>query len=138
MKHPPKLGALMAYDADVLSDDGRRRVEAHLSGCDTCREALAAMHVYDTLLADVANEPAPAIDYPRMELPLRREARQTATKIEDMTRIVPATFLAVAAAALLFLWVAGHVDELSPHVQRGIMQPAELRPDRHSSFTPYI
>jgi len=119
----------MAYDAEVLTDEGRRRVEAHLSGCDVCREALAAMRVYDTLLADVAEEPVPLPDYPRMELPLRREARKAAASIEDMQRIVPASLLAVAAAALFFLWVGGHVDDLSPHVQRGVMEPADLRPE---------
>jgi ferric-dicitrate binding protein FerR (iron transport regulator) len=124
MTHPPKLGALFAYDADVLSDDGRRRLESHLQDCEVCTEALASMQVYEALRADVAEQPIPVPDWARMELPLRREARRSGQSIADQGRIAPAVCLGVAAAALLFVWIAGHTDHEGYAHRRGLIEQA--------------
>lgn len=95
--HSPKIAALLAYDAGVLKPEGRRRVEAHLAGCDACREALASMRVYDALVRDVRAEPVPEPDWSRMELALRREARDASRRASR--RAGPAVWIGIAAAA---------------------------------------
>jgi len=96
-EHAPKLRALLAYDADALSVTGRARIEAHLAGCEVCQGELATLRLYDELSAEVRSAPVPQIDYDRMELALRREARAQARG----GRALPLALLALAAAVLL-------------------------------------
>ncbi len=129
MSHEPKIAALLAYDAELLSDDGRRRVERHLGACEVCLEALASMRAYDALLQDVKRAPIPTPDYPRMELPLRRAAHEAAREVSDRKAVAPMVFLAFAAAALFFVWVAGHTGEDSSFATRGVQTAAPAQPE---------
>ncbi|MBN8614943.1 MAG: AgmX/PglI C-terminal domain-containing protein [Deltaproteobacteria bacterium] len=81
--HAPKTAALEALAADLLSDEGTRRIRAHLRGCDVCREHFATIHVYresqefiTRAEPEVGGKP---IDWSKMELALAREARVQAT-----------------------------------------------------------
>lgn len=106
-EHRPKTAALLAYAEDVLSEAGRARVERHLASCAVCRQELAAIRLYDTLVDDVDDE-APALDFDRMELTLAREAQRVSTQMQQVKRRRarwPAVALAAAAAALL-AWLA--------------------------------
>ena len=95
-----KVAALLAYEADALSPDGRARVDRHLERCAACRETLASMRVYDGIAADVRKMEAPEPDWSRMELALRREAR-AASRASSPGRGVLWAAVALAAAVLL-------------------------------------
>lgn len=105
--HRPKTAALLAYAEDLLSADGRRRVEGHLAGCAICRAELAAIELYEQMIDDVDQEPMPEIDFSRMELPLAREAERISREIragQRRSRALPWALIAAAAAALLAFW----------------------------------
>lgn len=111
MTHPPKVRALLAYEAGRLGARGRDRVERHLASCEVCDEALAAMRAYDELVKEVRAEPLPRIDWSAMELTLRREAREQA---RAATRAAPSStvgLVALAAAALLAVVLAWPSEE---------------------------
>jgi TonB family protein len=129
MDHAPKIAALLAYDADALSEAGARRLEAHLAVCDVCREALGSIRAYEALRRDVARAPIPVPDFPRMELPLRREAQAILRDERDQRSLSAISFLAVAAAALCFVWIAGHVEDGITSGQRGIGARLEAPPE---------
>ncbi|MCB9591684.1 MAG: AgmX/PglI C-terminal domain-containing protein [Sandaracinaceae bacterium] len=110
MTHRPKTAALIAYAGGLLSDEGRRRLEAHLAGCDVCGEELAAIEMYDSLIEDVRSSQMPAIDFESMELPLAREAAaisRTMLAQKERRSRAPWIGLGVAAAAAaigIFVW----------------------------------
>ena len=58
--HAPKVAALLAYDAGLLSARGTRRVETHLGVCDACKRTLAAIRAYDGLVEDTRSMPKDA------------------------------------------------------------------------------
>lgn len=105
MSHAPKTAALLAYDADLLSEEGDRRVEQHLAGCDVCARELAAIRAFESLSADVQDQPLPTPRWDEIELAIRREARTQARK--NAGGPTPAVaFLALAAAAALAIWTS--------------------------------
>lgn len=107
MEHRPKTAALIAYAGGLLSDAGRRRVDAHLDGCAVCREELAAITAYDSLVEDVRSSQVPVIDFESMELPLAREAAaisRTMLAQKKRRSVAPWVALGVAAAAGLAIW----------------------------------
>jgi hypothetical protein len=81
-KRGPKLAALLAYEANELSADGRRRLEKHLERCDVCSETRRSMKVYDALAKDVRRV-EPTLDG-GVEMVLRREAK----RISKQTRAI--------------------------------------------------
>ncbi|WP_053233593.1 AgmX/PglI C-terminal domain-containing protein [Sandaracinus amylolyticus] len=90
-EHSPKIGALLALQERRLSAAGRARIERHLAGCDVCRQALAAMALYDRIADEARDEAPPELDWSRMELALEREVEkiaeaQCATSPEGATR----------------------------------------------------
>ncbi len=112
--HTPKTGALVAYESGALSQRGRRRVEKHLSGCETCRRELAAIQMYDESVDVIRDARLPRVDWSKMELALEREARaQIAAKARTTRRawLVPAAGIALAAAAVLAISLWPHAPE---------------------------
>jgi ferric-dicitrate binding protein FerR (iron transport regulator) len=97
--HGPKWRALIAFNSELLSDAGAMRLERHLMHCDVCREALAEIRAFDEVALEVRESPVD-VDFSRMELALRREAKSIASRKRWM-RAVP--WIAAAAAAALFL-----------------------------------
>ncbi|MCA9606398.1 MAG: AgmX/PglI C-terminal domain-containing protein [Myxococcales bacterium] len=107
MEHRAKTSALIAYASGLLSDEGRRRLEKHLEGCEVCREELAAIEMYDSLVEDVRSSQLPQIDFESMEIPLAREAAAVSRTMQAQQRrrsFGPWIALAVAAAAGLGIW----------------------------------
>ncbi|NOY94067.1 MAG: zf-HC2 domain-containing protein, partial [Deltaproteobacteria bacterium] len=96
--HAPKIRALLAYEAGELSQAGRERLERHLAGCDICREQWVAMQTYGELSQAIRAAEIPSLDYGRMELALRREAR---AHTKGTGRGATWAVLALAAAVLL-------------------------------------
>lgn len=90
--HEPKWRALVAYQEGSLSEAGRRRLERHLDECDVCTEALIRMDAYEGV-SDTIRETDPQIDFPKIELAVRREAAARARR-----RSLAFTVLAAAAA----------------------------------------
>ena len=97
--HEPKIAALIAYQEGLLSEGGRRRVERHLSGCEVCRDAIASMRVYDELVEGLRGL-TPDPDWSKMELRLRREAREVSRQIISVDpKPAPLSLLAAVALA---------------------------------------
>lgn len=105
MSHAPKTAALLAYDADLLSPEGDRRVEAHLASCEVCARELASIRAFESLAADVREQTPAAPEWDKIEFSLRREARsQARKKAPGPSRGV--AFIALAAAAALAVWTS--------------------------------
>ncbi|GAB4196474.1 MAG: hypothetical protein OHK0013_03670 [Sandaracinaceae bacterium] len=105
MTHSPKTAALEALAADLLSDAGRRRIEAHLRSCEICRQELAAVRVYREAQEQIADH-VPKLDWDRMELALAREAKVQATARRRGAIVrVTAGLLAAAAVTGLVVWI---------------------------------
>ncbi len=117
MTHRPKTAALLAYAEELLSPTGRARLERHLTGCPTCRDELAAILLYERVAEEARAEPAPAVDFGRMERVLAEEAGRISQAIARTRRRRPAAWafgaVALAAAALLAL-VLGWPGEAPP------------------------
>ncbi len=109
-EHKPKTAALIAYAEDLLSDEGRARLERHLVGCEVCQRELAAMELYDTLIDSVHSAPMPAVDFDSMAISLRQEALSVSRELRaQKTRrsfrgALPYVGLALAAAAAIAVW----------------------------------
>jgi ferric-dicitrate binding protein FerR (iron transport regulator) len=105
----PKLAALLAYEANELSPEGRRRLERHVERCEVCSETRRSMKVYDSLARDVRRV-EPALDTTGIELVLRREAKriskQTRAIAVQPRSITYGTAGALAAAAAFVLGLA--------------------------------
>ena len=102
--HVPKIAALMAYDADLLSNEGERILEGHLARCALCTDALAAIRVYDRVSGEIVNAPVPTPDWNQMDFALRREAREQSRAAKRRASDARSGFFAgvgVAAAVLL-------------------------------------
>lgn len=97
--HEPKWRALVAYQEGALSEAGRRRLERHLDTCDVCTEALIRMDAYEGV-SDVIRESDPQVDFPKIELAVRREAKARARR-----RSLAFTVLAAAAAVGLVVTI---------------------------------
>ncbi len=103
--HAAKLAALAALAAGQLSTTGRARIERHLASCDVCRSTHQGMRLHHALTREL-QQAEPAVDFGKMELALRREARRAVERERAGSRVLPR--LAVAAAILLGLVVAQH------------------------------
>lgn len=118
MTHQAKVAALLCYEDGLLSADGQRRLEGHLAACDVCREALAAMRVFDGLRDDVDEEPIPALDFAVMGQRLDWEGRRAAKAIRDERRTPWAMGLAAAAVVLLGFGISGGIVSDPPSAGR--------------------
>ncbi|MEM7609441.1 MAG: AgmX/PglI C-terminal domain-containing protein [Myxococcota bacterium] len=104
--HPPKIRALLAYDAGMLSSEGEARIERHLAKCEICQRAYAEITALEQVAEEV-RESSVDVNYSAIELELRREAKSVAAELRvqrHRRRIGLALALAAAAAmALTFL-----------------------------------
>ncbi|MEM9193845.1 MAG: FecR domain-containing protein [Myxococcota bacterium] len=109
MSHQPKYAALWAYHADLLSEEGTARLERHLKDCEICQRALASIRTYEQLAREARRISIPPPDYGRMELRLRRTAKEVSEKIraEKPPRMWPLLAGGVAAVAAVGLAFAG-------------------------------
>jgi len=107
-QHRPKTAALIAYASGLLSPEGRGRVDRHLAGCEVCREELAAIQAYDSLIEDVQSSELPELDFQSMELTLSREAeaisRQMVARQKRRSLMPYYAAIALAAAVGLAIW----------------------------------
>ena len=114
MTHTPKWRALMAFDADALSDEGTRRISTHVERCDTCRKALAEIAAFEAVARETRQTPH-TVDWSAMELALKREARMQSRALRAASTrrrwALPAVGLAVAAAALLWVWIGTNATD---------------------------
>ncbi|MCS6798481.1 MAG: FecR domain-containing protein [Myxococcota bacterium] len=123
--HPPKTSALLALEAGLLSEEGRRRLQRHLEQCEGCRRHHAALVLYDRLRRAAATQPAPELDWGRLEAALRAAAHDASSRARRgalARRLVrPAVYtgvLAAAAAWLLWLDARPEPTPASPVVSR--------------------
>jgi hypothetical protein len=115
--HKPKTAALEALAADLLSDEGKRRIERHLASCDPCRRELAAIQIFQEAQREVSTA-RPELDWGKMELALAREARDQAKARRSppprSSLVWGGVALAVAAAALaVFTWRGTGVERVA-------------------------
>lgn len=124
----PKLAALLAYEANELSADGRRRLERHLERCDVCAETRRSMKVYDAIAKDVRRV-EPALDSNGIEMVLRREAK----RISKQTRAIALAPRQIAygaagalAAAAAFVLAITQIDVAPEAGTRGTDRAAPI------------
>ncbi|MBO6938711.1 MAG: AgmX/PglI C-terminal domain-containing protein [Deltaproteobacteria bacterium] len=122
MSHTPKWRALIALDADALSPEGEARLCRHLEDCEVCARALAEIQAFEAVTEEVRDSQVD-VDWSRMDLALRREARALARAPEPRERpmwLAPAIGLVLAAVVLLaLLWnvddaPVAELDEVPP------------------------
>jgi anti-sigma-K factor RskA len=98
-----------AYVLGALSDDDRRRYEAHLQTCDQCLRAVRSLQHLPPLLAtispeDFADEPVPA---PATLLPtLLDDVRQSRRRRRYLTAALASVAAACLVLAGVFAWRA--------------------------------
>lgn len=106
-EHKPKTAALIAYSEDLLSDEGVRRLEKHLEGCEVCQAELAAMEVYDSMIESVHSSPMPKVDFDSMEMTLAHEAMTLSRELKAQKQRrnwLPYAAIGLAAAGVLAVW----------------------------------
>lgn len=90
-----------AYALDALDADERERYEAHLAGCERCREELQGFWRVSGSLARAAGGPAPSPDLRERILASAREERQNVVPLRPRRSRALSAVAAVAAVALL-------------------------------------
>jgi len=121
--HGTKTAALLAYDAGVLSSEGVRRLERHLSRCAQCNRALASVRAYQRISQEVQATEIPAIDWAKMERTLEVEARAQKERIAASRVAWWSTGALAAAAAIAFMLVPLPLPS-APVARRDVPQPA--------------
>jgi anti-sigma factor RsiW len=103
------------YALDALDDDERRAYEAHLSGCERCRDELASFWETTAALAVAASGPAPSLELrERILADVRAEPLQVVVPLEPRReRTVPVLAAAAAMAAVVALAVGLWASNLS-------------------------
>ncbi len=101
-QHGPKLNALEALAAQQLSDQGRLRLERHLAGCNTCRDALQLVREYIALRAAARGVSVSEPSWERLEATIDAGARPSrATGRSGRLLAVALPILAVAATVVV-------------------------------------
>ena len=105
------------YALDALEPEERRAYEAHLEGCEQCREELAAFWQTTEALAVAASGPTPSRELRERILAGAHEEPQVVVPLESRRRrTVPVLAAAAAVAAVvalaLGLWGAGLSSDL--------------------------
>jgi anti-sigma factor RsiW len=105
------------YALDALEPEDRRAYEAHLEGCEQCREELAAFWQTTEALAVAASGPAPSGELRERILAGARQEPQVVVPLAPRRRrTVPVLAAAAAVAAVvalaLGLWAAGLSSDL--------------------------
>ena len=105
------------YALDALDSDERRAYEAHLEGCEQCREELAAFWQTTEALAVAASGPAPSAELRERILAGARQEPQVVVPLESRRRrtapvLAAAAAIAAVVALALGLWAAGLSSDL--------------------------
>jgi anti-sigma-K factor RskA len=105
------------YALDALEPEQRRAYEAHLEGCERCREELAAFSQTTEALAVAASGPAPSAALRERILAAAGQEQQVVVPLESpRRRTVPVLAAAAAVAAVvalaLGLWAASLSSDL--------------------------
>jgi anti-sigma-K factor RskA len=115
------------YALDALDPEERAAFEAHLAGCERCREEVASFWEVTGALAVAAGGPAPQPALRERVLASVREDAQTVVPLERhrRSRLLPvvgaAAALAAAAAVALAVWgvsLAGDLDDTRAALER--------------------
>lgn len=135
--HPPKLGALFAYDAGILSDEATARVERHLGSCAACARALGDIRAYAQVRHEEAEVGYAEPDWSKMELVLAREAKAQVRQGRTERALL---WPAVALAAAVLLAIVSQLDR-SGTEGRGDESarapgPAPMTADQIAALTP--
>jgi ferric-dicitrate binding protein FerR (iron transport regulator) len=103
-EHLAKTAALLAYELDLLSPAGRARVDRHLGSCALCAQELRAIRAYELLATEAREQQWREPDWDRMDLALRREAKDVVAASRRQRR---ALYGGLALAAAILLTAAG-------------------------------
>jgi hypothetical protein len=133
MSHAPKLFALEAYAQQLLSPRASARLERHLAGCSTCREALAAVRAYAELRAE-AQAAAPEFDprastlsWERLEAALvaKPKGAAAAPARRNLGKLIALGWPLMAfAAALAIAWFGrSGMDDTEPRRHASVPAP---------------
>ena len=105
------------YALDALEPEERQAYEAHLEGCEQCREELAAFLQTTEALAVAASGPAPSAELRERILAGARQEPQVVVPLEPRRRrtapvLAAAAAVAAVVALALGLWAAGLSSDL--------------------------
>ncbi|HET6623728.1 MAG TPA: anti-sigma factor [Gaiellaceae bacterium] len=105
------------YALDALEPEERRAYEAHLEGCEQCREELAAFWQTTEALAVAASGPAPSGELRERILSQARQEPQVVVPLASRRRrtvpvLAAAAGVAAVVALALGLWAAGLSSDL--------------------------
>ena len=105
------------YALDALEPEERQAYEAHLEGCEQCRDELASFWQTTEALAVAASGPAPSGELRERILAEAREERRVVVPLESRRRRAAPVLGAVAAVAAvvalaLGLWAAALSSDL--------------------------
>jgi hypothetical protein len=134
MNHAPKFFALEAYAQRLLSPRASARLERHLAGCSTCREALAAVRAYAELRAEAqAAAPAefdpraPTLSWERLEAALvaKPKGAAAAPARRNLGKLIALGWpLMAVAAALAIAWFGrSGMDDAEPRRHASVPAP---------------
>jgi anti-sigma-K factor RskA len=102
------------YALDALDPEERRAYEAHLAGCERCREELTAFWQTAEALAVAASGPAPSPELrDRIVASVQAEPQVVVPLESRRRRVVPALAAAAAVAAVVALAVGIWASRLS-------------------------
>jgi anti-sigma factor RsiW len=104
------------YALDALDDEERSAYEAHLPGCESCRQELASFWQTTDALAVAASGPAPSPALrERILADARAEPRQNVVPLEPRRRrhVVPVVAAAAAIAAIVAVALGLRAADLS-------------------------
>ncbi len=132
--HKPKWRALVAYHEGALSDSGRAILERHAESCEVCADVIARMQAYDELSEETRNSVVP-INFAKMELPMRREAKAAAAR-QRRASWIPVLALAAAVLLGLFAWRAFGGDK--PVQEEGIARQTVRQTEEEPALAPEV
>lgn len=129
MIHAPKHAMLIALTQGKLSVAGAHRAQTHLNRCEVCRKVHAGHTRYAVVTNAARDLDLPTIDYDRMALTLRQQARaQTVRSSRQMLYGA----LAIAATVALAVFGASRLVTRDADLNAG-REPASPTSPTHAS-----
>jgi hypothetical protein len=140
-EHPDEL--ISAAISGDLTDDEQARLDAHLAGCDSCRQTMAAWAEQRRLVAGLRGAPVPRDLAPRIRAGIESGAFAVPWWRRTGLLVGVGATLATAAAALVAVAVVGNLlrgpqvaSTGSPSATASVASSAEPTPAESAPATP--
>ena len=121
-EHAPKVAALRAEAAGLLSGEGRARLLRHVEGCEVCAEHLRGARRFHALVSRATGVPSFDTDNSARRAVMRNRLAQRRTRIQWGGVVVAAVVL------LAVMMATRHNDELHAREKPAVVPPAGAAP----------